>query len=95
MSDDIEGEEEDSEKTWDEYVLDVFVGISFLIGIIVVCLVVIWFSLQMLVGIQNLLTEAHSLMYTLTNPMMVGLMYGIVLSYIVYRGRERWGDRLL
>lgn len=94
MSEDTEGCEESDMETWKEHILDGFFGLSFLIGAIVAILAVLWFSLQLLVDIQNLLTEAHSLIYTLTDPMMVGVMYGIVLSYIVYRGQQKWGDRV-
>jgi len=95
MSEDTEGCEDSEMETWKEYVLDGFVGLSFLIGAIVAILGGVWLVLQLLIQLQTLLSEAHTLLYTLTNPLLVGVVYGIVLSYVVYRGRERWGDRIL
>ncbi|WP_153552905.1 hypothetical protein [Halomicrobium sp. LC1Hm] len=82
----------------DDWIDDVgagFVGLSLLVGMFVVGGGILWILSRILATIPEILMKAHRLAYTLTDPLYVGFVYGIVLSYIVYRARQYWGDRRL
>ncbi|QGA82103.1 hypothetical protein LC1Hm_1043 [Halomicrobium sp. LC1Hm] len=92
----IEMSETDLES--DDWIDDVgagFVGLSLLVGMFVVGGGILWILSRILATIPEILMKAHRLAYTLTDPLYVGFVYGIVLSYIVYRARQYWGDRRL
>ncbi|WP_151100496.1 MULTISPECIES: hypothetical protein [unclassified Haloarcula] len=89
----IEMSEDAELEDWVDYLIAGFGVLIIIAGTIVVGGGIVWVLSRILATIPDILMGAHRFAYTLTDPLYVGFVYGIVLSYIVYRGRERWGDR--
>lgn len=68
--------------------------ITHVVGLLVTLAGIYWALKQAVLVAPTVAIKAHRLAYTFTEPLYVGFVYGIVLSYLIFRVRQYWGDRV-